>query len=177
MCHLVTLGAALRDAQVSFDGEGLRRLSARRHEAVRAPSRDARRLAGERGQKIGDAVLRELEGTLEAAALGPDATAKLPSGRLARASTYSGTGFTPVPAARVTRALPVPSSVEPNARRQPARRVAGRAASALREAERASERQEAALSAAEDELARRRESDGPPAGRSRAPAPTRTPPS
>lgn len=93
VAHLVELGTALRKAQAAFDGEALRRLSEQRHGVVRSLSQDARRLADERDQKLSDAVLRELEGTLEAAVFDPDAAVQLQRGRLTGALAYSGIGF------------------------------------------------------------------------------------
>jgi hypothetical protein len=93
IAHLVALGTALRKAQAAFDGEALRRLSEQRHGVVRGLSQGARRLADERGQKLSDAVLRELEATLEAAVFDPDAAEQLQRGRLTGALAYSGIGF------------------------------------------------------------------------------------
>ncbi len=90
---LLTLGAALREAQASFDGEALRRLSEERRKVVDTLSREARRLARERGRTVSNPVVRDLEGTLEAGLLDPAAAEQLQRGRLTGALAYSGVGF------------------------------------------------------------------------------------
>ena len=179
VARLVELGAQLRSAQAAFDADALRRLSQRRHDLVGELSRDARRLAAERGETVRDAAVRELEGTLEAAAFDPDAADQVRIGRLTGALAYSGIGFSALAAgAREPRAPAERSQV--SSRRRPgetrggwqdqtavsaaslqARREAwrgvARTTAVLETAERAVQRKRAALEAAEEELARRRE--------------------
>lgn len=176
VADLVALGTALRKAQAAFDGEALRHLSAQRHDVVGGLSRDARRLAAERGQSATGTVVRDLEETLEAALYDPSAAEQLERGRLTGALAYSGIGFPSTGAVRSnTRRKRAPESAggaggagvkevaHGSALRQAqhdardARRAAERAATALATAERASAREKDALSAAETELARRRE--------------------
>jgi len=181
--RLIELGSALRDAQARFDAQALRHLSEQRHDLVGALSGDARHLAGSSGQRVSDAVVGELEATLEAAFFDQAAADELRRGRLASALAYSGIGFPlsiagppPSPSARRdgrsggSRRPPEagrdteerPEREDRSAARaaqhdaRDARRAASRAGAALSAAERDVERKEAELSAAEEEVARRR---------------------
>lgn len=90
--QLLELGEATRRAQSELDADDLRRLSRQRRQVVAALSHDARRLAGEVGHPVSDAVGRELEDTLEAAFADADACEAVRSGRLTTALSYSGLG-------------------------------------------------------------------------------------
>ncbi len=79
---LVELGEALRRAHSELDGETLRRLSGQRRELVTALTGQARALGNSAGQRISDAVSRELEDTFTAALADPDAARLLAAGRL-----------------------------------------------------------------------------------------------
>lgn len=92
--RLLELGAAMREAQTLLAGEDLRQLSRRRHQTVRALSGEARRLASDAGTTVSEDVVRELEGTLEAALADAAAGEVLRAGRLTTALDYSG--FAPV---------------------------------------------------------------------------------
>jgi hypothetical protein len=180
--RLIELGSALRDAQARFDAQALRYLSEQRHDLVGALSGDARHLAGSSGQRVSDAVVGELEATLEAAFFDQAAADELRRGRLAGALSYSGIGF-PLSSAGPPSPSPRGDGRSGGSRRPPeasreteerperedrsaaraaqhdardARQAASRAGAALSAAERDVERKEAELSAAEEEVARRR---------------------
>jgi hypothetical protein len=105
LARLVGLGATLRKAQTAFDGNALRRLSQERHDVVGALSRDALALAKDRGQKLSDAAVRDLEETLEAAVFDARAAEQLQLGRLTGRLEYSGIGFDdPLPGSTVAAA-------------------------------------------------------------------------
>jgi hypothetical protein len=89
---LVDLATGLAQAQRSLDGDMLRALSSTRHRLVAAMAREAGRLARDRGEPVTDAVLRDLQGILEAALARPDVAAQVRSGRLTRTVSYSGFG-------------------------------------------------------------------------------------
>lgn len=148
VARLLALGVALREAQAAFDGAALRRLSEERHDVVGGLCRDAQRLADERNQSVSDAVVRELEKTLEAGLFDPEAAGELQRGRLTRALTYSGIGFSPASQGSSVRSSSSSSSVQSprghgqSTRRERAPDLPGRAgtraqlASALRDAQR-----------------------------------------
>lgn len=89
---LLALGVELREAQASLVGPEMRRLSLRRRRLVTTLGDAARQLASERGKDVGEASIRELEETLEAAVADPDAGNALASGNLVTAMHYSGLG-------------------------------------------------------------------------------------
>lgn len=93
IAQLIDIGNRIRTAQAELDGGALRRLSEQRRDLVAELSRDTRRIARDRGEKVSDATVRELEETLEAASLDPAAATELRGGRLTKALAYSGMGF------------------------------------------------------------------------------------
>jgi len=97
--ELLSIGAALRDAQAELAGEELRHLSGRRRDAVASLVRAAQTAARERRQPVTETTVRELEQTLEAASIDSSAAAELRAGRLLRALQYSGLGFGDPPGA------------------------------------------------------------------------------
>ncbi|WP_421742407.1 hypothetical protein [Cellulomonas sp.] len=90
--QIVALGEGLRDAEKSLDGPALRELSSQRRQLVRSLVARARRLAQPTGQKIGDAVVQELDATLTAALADPAVARDVLSGRLTAAREYAGFG-------------------------------------------------------------------------------------
>jgi hypothetical protein len=148
---LLGLGAELREAQAELSGDELRRLSRRRGDAVAALVAQARGLARAAGQSVSDAILEEVNATLEAALADPAAAEALRRGRLTVALRYSGLGF------EVAQSTP-PGSTRPT--RTDAGGHGGQAPvrqrrSAQRAVERATDdvaRATAALDEAEDEL-------------------------
>lgn len=88
------LGEGLREAQATLQGDQLRALSRQRQQLIAALVREVRGLAGERGRRLSDAIVRELEETLDAALADPDAAAALASGRLVSGLEHVGFGAT-----------------------------------------------------------------------------------
>lgn len=117
LLQLLELGEAARRAHSTVDADDLRRLSRQRRQLVAALSHDARRLAGDIGHPVSDAVGRELEDTLEAAFADPDACEAVRSGRLTTALSYSGLG----PMDATGAAEPGPVRCEPEAPLAPKR--------------------------------------------------------
>ncbi|MGW2260738.1 hypothetical protein ACWCXE_23410 [Streptomyces sp. NPDC001780] len=101
---LVDLGRALRHAHQELDGERLRELSRRRHALVTALASQARELAADAGQPVGEQARREVETTLHAVLADQDAAERWAAGRLDRPLSPP-VGFT---AARA--AAPAPTS-------------------------------------------------------------------
>jgi hypothetical protein len=89
---LVALARTLAQAQRELDGDALRTLSGQRHRAVAAMARDAGRLAARRGEPVTDALLRELQGILEAALADPAVADEVRAGRLTKTVRYAGFG-------------------------------------------------------------------------------------
>ena len=89
---LVALARGLAEAQQDLDGDTLRALSGQRHRAVAAMARDAGRLAARQGEAVTDALLRELQGILDAALADPAVAEEVRAGRLTKTVRYSGFG-------------------------------------------------------------------------------------
>jgi hypothetical protein len=89
---LVALAQGLAQAQQELDGDALRALSGQRHRAVAAMARDAGRLAARHGEPVNDALLRELQGILDAALADPSIAQEVRAGRLTKSVRYSGFG-------------------------------------------------------------------------------------
>lgn len=89
---LVSLARTLAQAQHDLDGDALRTLSGQRHRAVAAMARDAGRLAARQGEPVTDALLRELQGILDAALADPQVAEEVRAGRLTKSVRYSGFG-------------------------------------------------------------------------------------
>jgi hypothetical protein len=89
---LLELGSALRDAQAHLAGDDLRRLSQQGQQVVTALGREARQLAVDRGVRVADDTLREVEETLHAALADPAASAAVSAGHLPAALHYAGFG-------------------------------------------------------------------------------------
>jgi len=89
---LVALARGLAQAQQELDGDMLRALSGQRHRAVAAMARDAGRLAARQGEPVSDALLRELQGILDAALADPAIAEEVRAGRLTKTVRYSGFG-------------------------------------------------------------------------------------
>ncbi|MGN6600732.1 MAG: hypothetical protein ACTHMW_15810 [Actinomycetes bacterium] len=110
------LGEGLREAQATLQGDQLRALSRQRQQLIAALVREVRGLAGERGRRLSDAIVRELEETLDAALADPDAAAALASGRLVSGLEHVGFGATQSSSSPTTAGAderPVPNGQEP----------------------------------------------------------------
>jgi hypothetical protein len=94
--QVLELGAALREAQASMAGEELRQLGRQRRQLTSAVTREARELAAELGQKVGDPVADQVEGTLHAAMVDEDAAQAVRTGLLVKPLAVAGTEATDV---------------------------------------------------------------------------------
>ena len=90
---MLDLGEALRQAQAHLAKEELRKLQKQRRSAVAALLGDAAALACDRGETTSISVTRDLEATLEAALLDPEAASALKAGVLTTGLRYAGLGW------------------------------------------------------------------------------------
>lgn len=95
--QVIDLGAQLREAQQGMDGAQLRELTRQRRQLTSAVTARARELAGEHDVAVSDAVATQVEATLTAAMIDPEAARAVRSGLLV--GTLEATGFSPVDAA------------------------------------------------------------------------------
>jgi hypothetical protein len=118
---LLELGSALQNAQAQLAGEDLRRLSQQGQQIVTALGREARHIAADRGVRVADDTLREVEETLHAALADPAARAAVSAGHLTAALHYAGFGSLegdrPLPARAPVGKQPAPD-VEKSARQE-----------------------------------------------------------
>jgi hypothetical protein len=91
--EFLALAAELREAQSRLDGESMRRLSGEGRAAVVALVQRSAQLARDSGQSVSAGALHDVEATLDAALVDPDAAVALRSGRLTGALQYSGLGL------------------------------------------------------------------------------------
>lgn len=156
---LLDLGQALRQAQEELSGPDLRRLSAERHRAVDALTRQAVALAAAQGSNATEAIRREIGRTLQAALADPSTATLVRAGRLSQPADYSG--FGPFTASSSSATLDTttpepsaPTSESTNAAAQADQREAERreAEAERREADRVSAQHEAELTAAVQHL-------------------------
>jgi hypothetical protein len=150
LAELLELGAELRAAWSS--GGSIGELEQRRGEVVASLLRAAERLAADAGRPLREAALREVEDTLQAAAVDPDVAGEVRAGTLDRPRSH--TGFEP--AAFAARPAPPGRAEAPSRRPSKSPKVSGkqrmeqerrRRAEAARAAERRAE--EAAKAQAE----------------------------
>ena len=94
--ELDSLGAELRAAQRSLDGEAIRELSQRRHQLIEALARRAFAVCGLRSPPA--ALRDEVTATLGAALADPEVAEQLTAGTLARAARSEGFGLPGRPA-------------------------------------------------------------------------------
>ncbi|MCK9794436.1 hypothetical protein M1843_11835 [Isoptericola sp. 4D.3] len=90
--HVVELGAAFREAQDDLDGPRLRELTRQRRQLVAAVAARARALAVEAGARVSEAVVTQVEATLTAAMIDPDAGRAVRSGLLVGPLEATGIG-------------------------------------------------------------------------------------
>jgi peptidoglycan hydrolase CwlO-like protein len=88
--QVLTVGAALREAQASLDGEELRALTRQRRQLTAAVTTQARSLAADAGVKVTSAVADQVEATLTAAMVDERAAAAVRSGLLVAAVSATG---------------------------------------------------------------------------------------
>ncbi len=90
---MLELGAAIRQAQAQLSKDVLQKLQKERRPAIAALLDAAAHLARDHGESISAAVARELEATLEAALLDPEAATALKAGVLTTGLRYAGLGW------------------------------------------------------------------------------------
>ncbi len=90
--QVLAVGAALREAQASLDGDELRALTRQRRQLTAAVTTQARGLAREEGVKVTQAVADQVEATLSAAMVDEGAAAALRSGLLVASLAATGVG-------------------------------------------------------------------------------------
>jgi hypothetical protein len=90
LTQVVSLGDSLRQAQAQLQGDELRELTRQRRRLVAAVTAEARSLAESEGQRLSDAVVRQVEETLQAAMADPRAAEAVLSGLLAQPLTSTG---------------------------------------------------------------------------------------
>ena len=88
--QVLTVGAALREAQASMSGDELRALTRQRRQLTAAVTTRARSLAREHGQKVTEAVADQVEATLTAAMVDEGCAAAVRSGLLVSALSATG---------------------------------------------------------------------------------------
>jgi chromosome segregation ATPase len=88
--QVLTLGASLREAAASMQGEELRALTRQRRQLTTALASSARSLARESGVRLSQAVVDQVEGVLNAAMLDRVAADAVRSGLLVKAFTSTG---------------------------------------------------------------------------------------
>lgn len=88
--QVLTLGASLREAAASMQGEELRALTRQRRQLTTALASSARTLARESGVRLSQAVVDQIEGVLNAAMLDRVAADAVRSGLLVKAFTSTG---------------------------------------------------------------------------------------
>ena len=90
--QVLAVGAALRDAQDNLDATQLREFTKQRRQLTASVTTAARRMAREEGVRTTQAVAEQVEATLTAAMLEPDAAKAVRSGLLVSAISATGLG-------------------------------------------------------------------------------------
>jgi hypothetical protein len=88
--QVLSVGVALREAQAGMSGEELRALTRQRRQLTAAVTTQARRLAGELGTKVTQAVADQVEATLTAAMIDEGCAKAVRSGQLVTALAATG---------------------------------------------------------------------------------------
>lgn len=104
--QVLTVGAALREAQASMSGDELRALTKQRRQLTAAVTTRARALSREHGQKVTEAVADQVEATLTASMVDEGCATAVRSGLLV--SALSATG---VDAVELDRAVALPEAL------------------------------------------------------------------
>jgi hypothetical protein len=97
--QVLAIGAALRDAQQGMDGAELRALTKQRRQLTSAVTGQARALAADEGVKVTASVADEVEATLTAGLIDPEAARAVRSGLLVRSLRTTGVDVVDVAAA------------------------------------------------------------------------------
>jgi septal ring factor EnvC (AmiA/AmiB activator) len=90
--QVLAVGAALREAQENLDATQLREFTKQRRQLTASVTTAARRMAREEGVKVTESVADQVEATLTAAMLEPDAAKAVRSGMLVTAVEATGLG-------------------------------------------------------------------------------------
>lgn len=90
--QVLAVGAALREAQENLDAAQLREFTKQRRQLTASVTTAARRMAREEGVKVTESVADQVEATLTAAMLEPDAAKAVRSGMLVTAVEATGLG-------------------------------------------------------------------------------------
>lgn len=88
--QVLTVGAALREAQATMSGDELRTLTRQRRQLTAAVTTQARRVAKDAGTKVTEAVADQVEATLTAAMIDEQCGLAVRSGLLVAALTTTG---------------------------------------------------------------------------------------
>lgn len=107
--QVLTVGAALREAQQAMSAGELRALTKQRRQVTAAVTTQARRIAGEEGTRITEAVAEQVEATLTAAMVDEGCGRAVRSGLLV--SVLSTTGVEPMSEEEVARAVALPEAL------------------------------------------------------------------
>ena len=107
--QVLSVGAALREAQASMSGDALRELTRQRRQLTAAVTTQARRTAREEGTKVTDAVADQVEATLTAAMVDADCAKAVRSGMLVAA--LATTGLEPADPDDLAGAIAVPEAL------------------------------------------------------------------
>ncbi|MFG3498824.1 hypothetical protein [Streptomyces sp. NPDC047928] len=144
---LVALGESLRRAHRDLDGERLRELARRQHAVVTALARQARELAADAGQPVGEGVQHEVEATLHAVIADPRAAEEWTAGRLAKPLTppvgFDAAGIDASALAARPRRRPAESDGAAEPAAEPARRKKAGRGKEVKKAEEAQKAEEA----------------------------------
>ncbi len=119
--QVLAVGAALRDAQDNLDATQLREFTKQRRQLTASVTTTARRLAREEGVRTTESVGDQVEATLTAAMLEPDAAKAVRSGLLVTSLSATGLGDLDLSGAvAVPEALGFSATARPSAAPDPA---------------------------------------------------------
>ncbi|THV18790.1 hypothetical protein E9934_02595 [Nocardioides caeni] len=107
--QVLSVGAALREAQAAMSAGELRTLTRQRRQLTAAVTTQARRLAAEEGLRVTESVAEQVEATLTAAMVDAECGRAVRSGLLV--APLRTTGVEPLPARELAAALAVPEAL------------------------------------------------------------------
>lgn len=107
--QVLSVGAALREAQEAMSAGELRALTKQRRQVTAAVTTQARRIAAEEGLRVTEAVAEQVEATLTAAMVDAECGRAVRSGLLV--STLRTTGLEPMDADDLARAVALPEAL------------------------------------------------------------------
>jgi len=133
--QVVSLGESLRSAQAELHGDALRELTRQRRQLVAAVTGEATALAAEQGQRLSEAVTRQVEGTLHAAMSDRSAAQAVLGGRLTEPLASTGIDSLGADSPSPPPGDPSSPTADPGTAERPALSVVRDDGSARREAE------------------------------------------